>query len=77
MTRREKLEERANEFLAGGKRFTAIELGGLLAEVEREVWEKNEKVSRNTAFLMGNDKWRERNILLEYADWCRQQKEGL
>lgn len=38
MTRREELEERANEFIANNKRFNAIDLANLLASVERAVW---------------------------------------
>lgn len=45
-------------------------------QVEREVWEQSAKFIETTAFLRGNDQWRERKVLNEVADWCREQGGG-
>lgn len=91
MTRRDELEklakalvdsvyqrvDRDGELLDYERNLCEKEHLDYLLQVEREVWEKNERAARDAAFLMGNDKFRERNALLDHADWCRKQKEGL
>lgn len=82
MTRREELDERARDYvslfvMSGVEPEATRNLSWLLQEVERECWAANEKAARDAAFLMGNDKWKERNVLLAHADWCRAQQKEL
>lgn len=74
MTRREELEEKANQFLAGGKRFNAVDLSRLLAQVERACWLRaEEKIEQ----LMEKENESTDDQIWEYRDWCRAQKEGV
>lgn len=81
MPRRQELEEKAKAIVdeMAFRPFYPLqhEIQKALFKVERECWAANEKAARDTAFLMGNDMWRERKALNDHADWCRAQKEGV
>lgn len=81
MTRKEELEERverlASRFERIGESQAKYEIVEALLQVEREVWEKAAKHFETVMFLYGNDSWRERSVVEQCANWCRDQQQEL
>lgn len=70
MTRKEELGDRANDYLRGGEQFTAIELGELLCQVERECWRK---IIDEIRYRQHTVRMNERSL----EEWCRDQLKEL